>query len=147
MLSNVLVVISCWHERHRDVLHGMHSPLATFCLTFKYFWLWLMVIVPIICLKDVFLRKVMTGVALNTFRNVLLIFDICQCLLIISLMFGKVELYVTKNGITFFCAALVVLLPCCVLHAALTELTSPGCLLFWFGFEWCFLCTLFPRIV
>ena len=43
--------------------------------------------------------KAMTGVALNTLPNVLLIFNICQCL-IISLIFGKVGLYVTKNGIT-----------------------------------------------
>ena len=60
-----------------------------------------------ICLNDVFLRKAMTGVALNTFPNVLLIFNICQCLLIIYLMFGKVGLYVTENGFTFFHTALV----------------------------------------
>ena len=49
----------------------------------------------------------MIGVALNIFPNVLLIFNICQCLLIISLIFGKVALYVTENGITFFRTALV----------------------------------------
>ena len=57
--------------------------------------------------NDVFLRKAMTGVALNTFPNVLLIFNICQCLLMISLIFGKIGLYVTENGITFFRTALV----------------------------------------
>ena len=31
-----------------------------------------------ICLSDVFLRKAMTGVALNKFPNVLLIFNICN---------------------------------------------------------------------
>ena len=92
---------------HRDVLHGMHSPLVAFCLTFSSFWLCLIVFVPMICLNDVFLRKAMTGVALNTFPNVLLIFNICQCLLIISLIFGKVGLYVTENGIMFFRTALV----------------------------------------
>ena len=41
----------------------------------------------------------MTGAALNTFPNVLLIFHMCQCLLIISLVFGKVGLYVTETGV------------------------------------------------
>ena len=59
-----------------------------------------------LCLNDVFLRKSMTGVALITFPNVLLIFNICQCLLIISLIFGNVLLYVTENGITIFGTAL-----------------------------------------
>ena len=49
----------------------------------------------------------MTAVALNTFPNVLLIFNICQCLLIIFLIFGKVALYLTKNGRMFFHAALI----------------------------------------
>ena len=60
-----------------------------------------------ISLNDVFLRKVMTVGALNTFPNVLLIFDICQCLLIIFPIFGKVGLYVTENGIRFFRNGLV----------------------------------------
>ena len=60
-----------------------------------------------ICLKDIFLLKVVTSVALNTFLNVLLIFDISQSFLIISLIFGKAGLYVTKNGITLFRTELV----------------------------------------
>ena len=52
----------------------------------------------LIYLNDVFLRKAVTGAALNTFPNVLLIFFICKCLLIISLVFGKVGLYVTETG-------------------------------------------------
>ena len=95
VLSNTVVAIICWHERHRDVLHGMHSPLVTFCLTFSSFWLCLIVFVPMICLNDVFLRKAMTDVALNAFPNVLKMFNICQCLLIISLIFVKVGLHVT----------------------------------------------------
>ena len=46
----------------------------------------------------VFLRKAVTGAALNTFSNVLLIFYICKCLIIIYLVFGTVGLYVTKTG-------------------------------------------------
>ena len=107
ILSNVVTAIICWYDRYRDVLHGIHSPLVTFCLTFRSFCLWLIVFAPMICLDDVFLRKAMTGVALNTFLNVLLIFNICQCLLINCLIFDKVGLYVTENGITFFRTALV----------------------------------------
>ena len=45
----------------------------------------------------------MTGVALNPFPNVLLIFNICQCLLIVfSMIFGKVGLYVTEKRIRSF---------------------------------------------
>ena len=43
-------------------------------------------------LNNVFLWKDMTGVGLNTFPNVLLMFNICQYLLMISLLFGKVGL-------------------------------------------------------
>ena len=107
MLSNIVAAIICWYEGHRDVLHGMHSPLVTFCLTFRGSWLWLIMFVPMISLNDVFLWKAMTGVTLNTFANVLLIFNICQCLLVISLIFGKIGLYVTENGITIFRTALV----------------------------------------
>ena len=66
---------------------------------FQKYLLWLIVFVPMICLKDVFLRKAITGVSLNTFPNVLLIFNIFHCLLIIYLIFGKVGLNVNKNGI------------------------------------------------
>ena len=93
--------ITCWYKRNRDVLYGIHSPLATFCLTFRKFWLCLIVFVQKIYFKDVFLRKAMTDVALNTFPNILLIFNIYQCLFIISLIFVKVGLYVTENGVSF----------------------------------------------
>ena len=52
----------------------------------------------LIYLNDVFLRKAVSGAALNTFLNVLLIFYICKCLIIISLVFGTVGLYVTETG-------------------------------------------------
>ena len=101
ILWNVAVAIICWHERHRDILHGVRFLLVTFCLNFRSFWLWLIVLVPTISLNNVFMRKAMTGVDLNSFPNVLLIFNMWQCLLIISLIFGKVGLCVTGNGITF----------------------------------------------
>ena len=74
--ENVVVATICWHERHRDVLHWMHSPSVAFSLTFRSFSLSLIVFVPMICFNDVFLRKAMTGVALNTFPHILLIFII-----------------------------------------------------------------------
>ena len=61
------------------------------CLIFRSFWLCLIVFVPMICLNDVFLRKAMILVALNTLSSILLTLDISQCLLIIFLIFGKGE--------------------------------------------------------
>ena len=107
VLSNVVVAINFWHESHRDVLHDLHSFLATFCLTFRSFRLWLIVFVPMMCLKDVFLWKAMAGVALSTFPNALLMFNISQFSLIIYQIFSKVGLHVTENRITFFHTALV----------------------------------------
>ena len=53
VFSNVVVALICWHERHGDVLYGMHSPVVAFCL------------------NNEFLLKAITGVALNSFSNVL----------------------------------------------------------------------------
>ena len=58
VFANVVIAIICWQERHRD---GMHSALVAFFLTFRSFWLSLIIFVPFICLNDVFLRKTMTG--------------------------------------------------------------------------------------
>ena len=69
-----MVAIICWHEGHRDVLHGMHFSLVAFWLAFRSFWLCLIVFVRMICLNDVFLWKAMTGIALITFPNELMIF-------------------------------------------------------------------------
>ena len=109
VLSNVAVAIICWHEGERGVLHEIHSPLVAFSLTLKSFWLCLIVFVPMICLDNVFSLKVMTCVTFNTFPDVLLIFNICQRLSIVSLIFGKAGRFVTENGITFFRIALVLL--------------------------------------
>ena len=76
----------------RDVLHGMHSPIVAVWLTFRSFWQCLIVFVQMICLNDVFLLKAMTGVALNIFLNVFLIFGhvyIYQTQLCISRNFKK----------------------------------------------------------
>ena len=35
MLPKVSVAIISWHERHHNVLHGMHSSLVAFCLAFR----------------------------------------------------------------------------------------------------------------
>ena len=107
VLSNVVVAIIFWHESHRDVLHDLHSSLDIFCLTFRSFQLWLIVFVPMMCLNDAFLWNAMAAVALSTFPNVLLMFNICQFSLIIHQIFGKVGLYVTENRTTFFRTALV----------------------------------------
>ena len=93
MLSLQLVV-----DMREFVMHCMECILLYphFAWHSNLFWLRLNVFVPMICHDDVFLQKATTGVALNTIPNVLLIFNTCQCLLIISLIFGKVRLYVPK---------------------------------------------------
>ena len=58
-------------------------------------------------LNDAFLRNAITGVVLNTSLNALLLFNICQCLMIISLVFDQIELYVTISGIAFFLTVLM----------------------------------------
>ena len=106
LLSNVAFAIIPGHERHRDVLYIMHSPLVAFYLTFRSFWLWLIVFIAMICLNDVCLRKAMTGVALNIYWYLIYI-NILKWLLVIFLIFGKVQLYVTENRIMFFRTPLV----------------------------------------
>ena len=84
----------------------MFSPLIIFCLTFRIVWLWMIVFVSMIYFNKVSIPKTITAVALNTFLNVLLIFHIYQCLLIISLIFCKV-LYVTVNYVFLYCISFV----------------------------------------
>ena len=126
---------NCWYKIHFGVLHEMYSmytPLLAFFLTFKSFWLCLIVFVPVIRTNDAFLRNTMIGVDLNAFLNALLIFHIYQCLLI-CLIFGKVgrKYLLLKMELHQF---------------SLTELISLNCVLFQFGFKWYFHCTIFPQI-
>ena len=78
VLSNVAVGIICWNERDGDVLHRMHSFLITFFLTFRNFCLCVIIFVPTIFVNDMLLREALSGVAQNTFPNVLLDFNISQ---------------------------------------------------------------------
>ena len=97
VLPNVLVVITFSHEKHRNVFRGIYSHFLTFCLTFRSFWLSLIVFAPIVCLNDVYLQKALIGVVLNPSMNVLWIFNMCQCLLIISLIFDIIGLLCYKK--------------------------------------------------
>ena len=63
-----MVAVICWQEGFRDVLYGIRSPLVSICLTFRSFWLCLIVFVTMICVNDVLLWKSMTGVALIYFE-------------------------------------------------------------------------------
>ena len=52
------------------------------------------------CFKLVFFRKaIMSCDLLNISLKLLSMFNMCQCLFIISFMFGSTELYFTENGI------------------------------------------------
>ena len=63
------------------------------------FWLFLIVFVPISCFKLTFLRKGIMGCeSLNISLKLLSMFNMCQCLFIVSFMFGSTELYITENG-------------------------------------------------
>ena len=60
----------------------------------------MVMVIPISCFKLVFLRKaIMSCELLNISLKLLSMFNMCQCLFIISFMFGSTELYVTENGI------------------------------------------------
>ena len=97
VLPNVLVVITFSHEKHRNVFRGIYSLFLTFCLTFRSFCLSLIVFAPIVCLNDEYLQKAMIGVVLNPSMNVLWTFNMCQYLLIISLIFGIIGLLCYKK--------------------------------------------------
>ena len=106
MLSNVAVNCIDVLKGDRDVLHGMHSSLNTFCLTVRNFWLSLY-LYQCFVLTMYFYGRLWLVLLWIHFRMYYWYFNICQCLLIISLIFGKVGLYVTENGITFFNTVLV----------------------------------------
>ena len=66
----------------------------------RHFWLFLIVFVPINCFKLVFLQKSIMGCKLVSISlKVLLMLNVCQCLFIISFIFGSTGLYVNRNGI------------------------------------------------
>lgn len=90
VLQVILVAIARWHERHGDVIRGVHYLYQQH-------------------IKNILLQNAITDVALNTSPNVLLRFNICQFFVIIYLIFVKVGPYVTKNRITFFCTAIALL--------------------------------------
>ena len=65
------------------------------CVGVRFFWLFLIVFVPVSCFKLVFLWKViMSCELLNISLKLMSMFNMCQCLFIMSFMFGSTELYV-----------------------------------------------------
>ena len=56
----------------------------------------------VICINDLLLLNAITNVAMNLSPNAILVFNICHCLLTISLIFAKVGLYFTENSLMFF---------------------------------------------
>ena len=66
----------------------------------RNFWLFFIVFVPISCFKLVILRKtVMIYILLNVSLKPMWMLNMCQCLFIISFIFGNAVLYVTESGI------------------------------------------------
>ena len=56
------------------------------------------------CFKLVFLRKAIMGcMMLNISLKLLSVLNMCQCLFIISFMFGSTGFYVTENGTESLC--------------------------------------------
>ena len=81
----------------------MHWPGVVVCVDGRNFWLFLIVFVPINCFKLVFLWKaVMSCKLLNISLKLLLMVNMCQCLFIISFIFGSTGFYVTENGVESF---------------------------------------------
>ena len=101
VLPNIVVAITCWQQSHGDSLRGVHSPSVSFGLFFINFRLSLIVFAPMICLNDVFLRNATTVVVLNTSPNVSLMFNICQCFLISSLIFRSLDFMIPKMKLCF----------------------------------------------
>ena len=77
-----------------------HWPAVVVCVGVRNFCLFLIVFVPISYFNLVFLRKaIMSCELLYISLKLLSIFNMWQCLFIISFMFGSTEFYVTENGI------------------------------------------------
>lgn len=116
VLQVILVAIARWHERHGDVIRGVHFNLVKFSYILIILQRFL-VFYDSVCtdylyqqhINNILLQNTITDVALNTSPNVLLRFNICQFFVIIYLIFAKVGPYVTKNRITFFCTAIALL--------------------------------------
>ena len=70
------------------------------CVGVIHLWLFVIVFVAISCFKFVFLRKAIMGCKLlNISLKLPLMLNMCQCLFIISFIFGSTGLYVNENGI------------------------------------------------
>ena len=70
------------------------------CLCRYDFCFVLILLLLVSCFKLAFLRKTIIGrKLLNTSLKLLLMLNICQCLFIISFIFGSTGVYIARNGI------------------------------------------------
>ena len=92
-----------WQQSDLLIQHGVHQPLVSV----RNFWLFLIVFVPISCFKLVFLWKAIMGCKLlNISLKVQSMLNMCQCLFIISFIFGSTGLDVNENGVVSLCLGL-----------------------------------------
>ena len=94
-------VLRIWlqHKLFPLLLQGLHHPFLLFIFFSRWTLSFRMVFWPIMSLKFLFLLKAIIGFSLKMFSNLGLIFNMFQCLLMASLIFGNWVLYVKMQGI------------------------------------------------
>ena len=98
LLLDVAVEISCWQQRLRVELHGIHFPVWWLFLVFISFSLLCMALVPMICFRLVLFLKTIMERVLKVFLQLWFACSMCQFFVRISFKFGYVRLNATDNG-------------------------------------------------
>ena len=98
LLWNVVAEISCWQQRQRVELHGIHFPVWWLFLVFISFSLLWMVLVPMICFRLVPFLKAIRGSVLKVFLQLWFACNMCKRFVLISFKLDNARLYVTDKG-------------------------------------------------
>ena len=87
-----------WQQSDWLVYHWVHWPMVV-CVDVTNFLLFLIVFASINCFKFMLLRKAIMGCKLLKISlKLLLMLNKCQCLFIISFIFGRTGFYVNESG-------------------------------------------------
>ena len=101
LLLNVVVEISCWQQRQRVELHGIHFHVWWLILAFISFSLLMMVLVQMICFRLVLFLKAIMGSVLKVYVYGHIYMDICMYIYIYVHIHIYIYIYVNIKFIHF----------------------------------------------